>query len=68
MTDNIRKIVKQQIAKKGISDAEFGRQIGVSQPNISRMLKPNGVGQIPKTWQDTLEALELELVVKYSNE
>jgi predicted XRE-type DNA-binding protein len=48
---------------KGISQNKLAEILETDQPSISRMLKLNGVGTMPESWEKLLDALGLKLVV-----
>jgi transcriptional regulator with XRE-family HTH domain len=63
MTDEVSEKVKQAIAQKGISQAEYARQLGISRAQLGQYLNGDR-GQLPDTWHDILSGLGLELTVR----
>ncbi|WMT57667.1 helix-turn-helix domain-containing protein [Truepera radiovictrix] len=63
MTDSIRQAVKRRIDELGKSQAEVARSLGLQRQYLGRMLNEH-VGEVPESWQQLLDALNLELYVR----
>lgn len=63
MNEDVRLAVKERLGKRGLSQADLAKAVGMERPNITRMLAGRS-GQIPENWQKILDYLDLELVVK----
>ena len=68
MTEQIREQVRAVMAERGISQEKAAEALKVEQPSISRMLRPEGVGKVPESWEKLLDFLGLELVVREKTE
>ena len=62
MNDEIRRIAKDRLHKKGLTQADLARITGKHPNAVSRTLNGHkDGGTIPATWAAILEALDLEL-------
>lgn len=61
MTDDIRRAVRVELAKRDFSQAELARQLGMAPQYLSNMMRGK-VSRMPEAWQKVLDALGLELV------
>ena len=61
VTDEIREIIRKQIADSGLSQAEVARQIGIPPQNLNRALQERGL--IAPVWQRILDHFDLKIVV-----
>ena len=67
VNDQIRKAIKIELVKKGLSQIEISEKIGVTPQHLSRMLSEGSKsksGDLPKAWQNLLDELGLDLIVK----
>lgn len=65
MTDEIRQAVNERLAQQGMSRADLARAMNRTPQEITRAL--NGGkrgGEVPKLWQDLLDVLGFEIVVR----
>jgi predicted transcriptional regulator len=64
MTEEIRKAVKIELVKRGVSQTAVADQIGVTRQHLSRMLSDSTQsGGLPESWVKLLDELGLELKV-----
>lgn len=63
MTDDIRRAVRIELAKKDYSQADLARELGMAPQYLSDIMRGR-VGKIPAAWQRILDALDLELVAR----
>lgn len=62
MTDELRKALRAFLKEQGISQAELAALIGTDRHAVCRALTTNG--KVPVIWQQMLDALGLELVLR----
>ena len=61
MNEKIQQAVKAKMDTDGISQSALARQLGMERANLVRLT--NGrAGDIPRRWQEILDALGLELI------
>lgn len=66
MNDVIRQQVRDELAKRDMNQSQLAAKIGVSRQYLSNVLR--GVsGKTPSIWQQLLDELDLELVVRSSS-
>lgn len=61
MNDSIRAIVRAEIAKTGLSQAEVARQMGLEPQELNRALR--GRGKIAPVWARILDHFNFDLTV-----
>ncbi|GEM48496.1 XRE family transcriptional regulator [Deinococcus cellulosilyticus] len=65
MNEEIRKAIQEVLYQKRISQADLARRLDKTPQEISRALKdPIRGGKVPELWQDILDELDLELVIR----
>ena len=65
MNDEIRRIVKDRLQQKGLTQADLARLTGKHPNAVSRTLNGHkDGGTVPSTWAAILEALDLKLTAE----
>jgi hypothetical protein len=68
MTDQIRREVKAQLARRGMTQQEFAeKELSFGEVQFSRMMSGSSEGSV-KAWREVFEKLGLELVAKAQGE
>ena len=57
----VQEAIRQRMRERGLSQEALGEAVGMSQPNIARILSGRS-GKVPQSVQEILEVLDLELV------
>jgi transcriptional regulator with XRE-family HTH domain len=63
MTDQIRREIRAQLARKGLTQGEFAEQLSFSEVQLSRMMSGKSEGSVG-AWKEIFEKLDLEQYVK----
>jgi AraC-like DNA-binding protein len=61
MNEKIVRTVKAKMEADGISQGALARQLGMQRSNLARLVNRRA-GDIPRRWQEILDALGLELI------
>jgi lambda repressor-like predicted transcriptional regulator len=60
---DVKRIVKVELAKRGMTMQSFAKELGIPQQSLSRTLNTPPVNQ-KSHWPKIMEALELEVEIK----
>jgi predicted transcriptional regulator len=63
VNDEIRRLVKETMAEKGLSQQAVADALGLKRPNITRMLSGRS-GQVPVNWQGLFDLLGVEPTIR----
>lgn len=61
MTDEIRRAVRVELAKRDETQADLARELGMAPQYLSDIMRGK-VSKIPTAWRKILDALGLELI------
>ena len=61
--EQIKRAMREKMAKDGISQSELARRLGIKQPSVAALLSPDRA-KVPESLLNGLDALDLELVVQ----
>lgn len=64
VTDDIRKQINAFLDERKISRYKLAKDLEKEPANIYRLLKAGGSGEVPQSWQEIFDYLDLELVVR----
>lgn len=68
MTEQIRREIRAQLARRGLTQAEFVKsELSLSEVQFSRMMAGSSEGSV-KAWKEIFERLGLEVVVQVKGE
>lgn len=63
VNDDIRRAIRVELAKRDMNQSDLAKQIGRTRQHVSAAIRGD-IGKLPKIWQDILDGLDLELVVR----
>lgn len=63
MNAEVREVVHAALERKGLTQAELARRIGMERANLHRLLSGKS-GRVPEAWQKIFDELGLELTAK----
>lgn len=63
MNERITSAIRRKMEERGLTQVELSEQLNISRPNLNRLLSGRSP-QVPKSLQQVLDALDLELTAE----